>query len=63
MAIQTFTRLYDDHDDAAHIVQMLEQAGVPHADVNLVSNNVDARPGVDGMSGTGLIPNAFNSDR
>ncbi len=54
MAIQTFTRLYDDHDDAVHIVQTLEQAGVPHADVSLVSNNADARHGKDGTSGTGL---------
>jgi len=54
MAMQTFTRLYDDHDDAVHIVQSLEQAGVPHADVSLVSNNVDARHGTDGTSGTGL---------
>ena len=54
MAIQTFTRLYDDHDDAAHIVQTLEQAGVPHADVSLVSNNADARHGAGGTSGTGL---------
>ncbi len=54
MAIQTLTRLYDDHDDAMHVVQTLEQAGVPHADVSLVSNNVDARHGADGTSGTGL---------
>lgn len=53
MAIQTFTRLYDDHDAAAHIVQALEQAGISHADVSLVSNNVDARHGADGISGTG----------
>jgi len=54
MAVQTFTRLYDDHDAAVHIVQTLEQAGVPHADVSIVSNNVDARHGTDGTSGTGL---------
>ncbi len=54
MAMQTFTRLYDDHDDAVHVVQSLEQTGVPHADVSLVANNVDARHGADGGSGTGL---------
>ncbi len=54
MAKQTFTRLYDDHDDAAHIVQALEQAGVPHSDVSLVANNADARHGTDGTSGTGM---------
>ena len=54
MAMQTFTRLYDDHDDAAHVVQALEQAGVPHSDVSLVANNVEARHGADGTGGTGL---------
>ena len=54
MAMQTFTRLYDDHDDAVHIVQALEQAGIPHADVSLVANNVDARHGADGTSRNGL---------
>jgi len=28
MATQTFTRLYNNHNDAAHIVQMLEEAGI-----------------------------------
>lgn len=54
MAMQTFSRLYDDHDDAVHIVQALEQAGIPHSDVSLVANNVDAHHGADGASGTGL---------
>ena len=54
MAIQTFTRMYDDHDDAMHVVQALEQAGVPHADVSLVANNADTRYGANGTSGTGL---------
>lgn len=42
MAQQTFTRLYDNHDDAMHVVQALESAGVPHADISLVSNNADS---------------------
>lgn len=54
MAMQTFSRLYDSHDDAVHIVQALEQAGIPHSDVSLVASNVDARQGADGASGTGL---------
>jgi hypothetical protein len=54
MAIQTLTRLYDDHDDAVHVVQALEQTGVPHADISLVANNADTRYGGDGASGTGL---------
>ncbi len=54
MAIQTFTRMYDDHDDAVHVVQALEQAGVPHADISLVANNADARHGSDGATSTGL---------
>ncbi len=54
MAIQTLTRLYDDHDNAMHVVQALEQAGVPHADVSLVANNADTRYGVNGTTDTGL---------
>ena len=46
--------MYDDHDDAVHIVQALEQAGIAHADISLVANNADARYGADGASGTGL---------
>lgn len=52
MAIQTFTRMYDDHNDATHVVQALEQAGVPHADISLVANNADTRYGADGSTGT-----------
>ena len=54
MAIQTFTRMYDDHDDAMHVVQALEQSGVPHADVSLVANNADTRYGANGTTGTGM---------
>ena len=43
MATRTFTRLYDDHDDAVHVVQALEAAGIPHSDISLVANNVDNR--------------------
>jgi len=54
MAIQTLTRLYDDHDDAMHVVQALEQAGVPSADISLVANNADTRYGANGTTGTGV---------
>jgi len=54
MAIQTLTRLYDDHDDAVHVVQALEQAGVPHADISLVANNADTRYDANGTTGTGV---------
>lgn len=43
MAQQTFTRLYDDHEDAMQVVQALEGAGIPHADISLVSNDADSR--------------------
>lgn len=52
--MQAFTRLYDDHNDAVHIVQALKQAGVPYMDISLIANNVDARPGADGTRGAGL---------
>ena len=54
MAIQALTRLYDDHDDAMHVVQALEQAGVPHADISLVANNADTRYDANGTTGTGV---------
>jgi hypothetical protein len=54
MALQTLTRLYDDHDDAVHVVQALEQAGVPHADISLVANNADTRYDANGTTGTGV---------
>ena len=41
--MQTITRLYDSHDDAVQVVQALEQAGVPHADISLVASNADTR--------------------
>ncbi len=43
MAMRSFTRLYDDHEDAAHVVQALEASGIPHADISLVASNVDRR--------------------
>ena len=56
MAQQTFTRLYDDYDDALHVVQALEAAGVPHDDISLVSNDAaDRHNGADaGTSATGM---------
>ncbi len=54
MALQTLTRLYDDHDDAVHVVQALEQAGVPQADISLVANNADTRYDANGTTGTGV---------
>ena len=52
MATRTFTRLYDNHDDAVHVVQALEADGVPHADISLVANNADNRYDTTGTGGT-----------
>lgn len=38
---KTVSALYDNYDDAAAAVAALEDAGVPAADISLVSNNVD----------------------
>jgi len=46
MAMQTITRLYDSYDDATAVVQALETAGIPHADISLVSNDTDNRSGL-----------------
>ncbi len=40
---QTVTALYDTYDAAVSAVNDLEASGVPHADISLVSNNVDHR--------------------
>ncbi len=39
MPTQTLTALFDRYDDAVEAVRRLEQAGVPHADIGLVSND------------------------
>jgi hypothetical protein len=43
MATRTIAHLYDTHDDAVQVVNELEAAGIPHADVSIVSNNRDNR--------------------
>jgi hypothetical protein len=43
MAIRTFSRLYDNHDDALQVVEAMEQAGFRHEDVSLVASNVGER--------------------
>ncbi|WP_207210229.1 hypothetical protein [Lichenibacterium ramalinae] len=65
MATQTLTALFDRYDDAAAAVRRLEEAGVPHAHISLVSNDAahsqyygavpgDADPMPDApVSGTG----------
>ncbi len=39
MTSQTLTALFDRYEDAAETVRRLETAGVPHADISLVSND------------------------
>jgi len=41
--MQTLTRLYDNHDAAAAVVNQLEASGVPHSDISIVSNDADGR--------------------
>ena len=40
---QVVTALYDDYDAAVSAVNALEDAGVPHAEISIVSNNADDR--------------------
>jgi hypothetical protein len=40
---QTVTALYDTYDAAVSAVNDLEASGIPHADISMVSNNVDHR--------------------
>jgi len=44
---QTVTALYDTYDAAVSAVNDLEASGIPHADLSLVSNNVDHRYDMD----------------
>jgi hypothetical protein len=41
----TLTRLYDDYTDAEVAVLELERIGVPHSDISIIANNVDAAHG------------------
>lgn len=54
MATRTLTCLYDSYEDAAHAVQALEAAGVPHSDISLVAHGADDRSSITDQSGTGL---------
>ena len=40
---QTVAALYDTYDAAVSAVNDLEASGIPHANISLVSNNVDHR--------------------
>lgn len=43
MATQTITAMFDNYDDAAKAVGKLESAGVPHANISIVSNDTATR--------------------
>ena len=47
MAKRVISRLYDNYDDAAHLVEALETAGVLHSDISLVASNADSRRSTD----------------
>jgi hypothetical protein len=50
---QTVSALYDSYDAAISAVNALESAGIPAADVSMVSNNVDNRYAKDRPSNAG----------
>lgn len=52
MAMKTITRLYDSYEDATAATQALETAGVPHADISLVSNDTEGRSGLAAQDAT-----------
>jgi len=37
----TISRLYDDYDTAARVVDDLERAGIPHSDISIVASNAE----------------------
>lgn len=51
MTTQTLSALYDRYADAEAAVTKLEAAGVPHADISLVSNKADTGTGTTGDTG------------
>ncbi len=58
MATQTLTAMFDSYDKAAEAVRRLEAAGIPHADVSIVSNDTSHQKYYDNTddatgSGTG----------
>src|ERR1700746_1188830 len=40
---QVVTALYDSYDAAVPAVNALEDAGIPHSDISIISNNADDR--------------------
>ena len=54
MSKQTITAMFDSYDDAASAVSRLEAAGIPHADISIVSNDEGQRTRFDatGTAGT-----------
>lgn len=53
MATRTVTAMFDQYADATAALARLESAGVPHADISLVSNDATERSRFDTTSGTG----------
>jgi hypothetical protein len=59
---QTLTALYDTYDGAASAVQALEDSGIPHSHISIVSNNADnwyakdrpSKAGADAGKGAGI---------
>src|ERR1700745_4303396 len=49
---QVVTALYDGYDSAVSAVNALEDAGIPHSDISIVSNNADDRYGRDDRTKT-----------
>jgi hypothetical protein len=43
MALKTVTAMFDRYEDAARAVSRLEQAGIPHSEISLVSNDPSHR--------------------
>jgi hypothetical protein len=49
---QVVTALYDGYDSAVSAVNALEDGGIPHSDISIVSNNADDRYGRDDRTKT-----------
>src|ERR1700747_1721281 len=59
----TISRLYDTYEAAAEAMRNLMDAGIPHSDISLVSNNSDNWYSITSARGAGRVTGTVDRDR
>ena len=59
----TISRLYDTYEAAAEAMRNLMDAGIPHSDISLVSNNSDNWYSTTSARGAGPVTGTVDRDR